>query len=253
MPYVTDTDQMLRYLDGTEEGRDLFRWDSLIVPADYTLPFSTTVFRDSVISHRRSVDFGTILEADFGAPVGIQSYCDFRVNDVYTVQTLKRNGAETKDTSERSIMRSGKFVKLGNDNQQYVGWVLWSYAGYSIGNPFHVRTLLKQAGQTAFAVDQDMLTRLLELKAFVDGVTLIISTTSNTPDALREPTVLLSAATDAGFMQRAMKRIDRDHYTDTLKTPTGNTRLWNIIFLQTFHDTEFFFTGGFCIPYRVPQ
>jgi hypothetical protein len=134
-----------------------------------------------------------------------------------------------------------------------VGWVLWSYAGRSLSGVIQVNTLLKQAGQTAFAVDQNQLIRLTQLKSFSAGVTLILSTTSATPDTLREPTVLLSATTDSGFIQRAMKRIDRDHYTDTVKTPTSNPRLWNIIYLQTFHDTEFFFTGGFCIPYRVPQ
>lgn len=258
VPFVSDTDYMLQYLDRSEDGAELFRSDNLIVPRDFQLPFTTAIFRDSVTGHTRTVDFGAIVNKDLGVPTGVQPTCYFRVTDLYQVRTRKIAGVDTTFIDgQRSVFRSGLFAKLGSDYEPFLGWVLWSYCGRgafeSSPATLQVLTTFAVLGQTASAYDQDQLVRLTNLKSVTDGATVVIRTTSNTPDNLREPAPILSAASDSGFIQRSMDRIDREHYVDTLKTPTGNKRLWNIIFVQTFHDTEFFFTGGYFIPYRVPQ
>lgn len=258
VPFVSDIDYMLQYLERSEDGVELFRWDSLIVPSNYKLPFTAAVFRDSVTGHTRTVDFNEVLMKDFGVPVGVQPSCYFRVTDLFQVRTRKIDGIDTTFVeSQRSLLRSGVFAKLGSDYEPFLGWVLWSYCGrgaFENGSAtLQVLTTFQILGQTPAAYDQEQLVRLTSLKSISNGATVVIRTTSNTPDNLREPSPILSAASDSGFMQRSMDRIDRDHYVDTLKTPTGNKRLWNLIYIQTFHDTEFFFTGGYFIPYRVPQ
>lgn len=253
VPYVVDKDEIQRYLDSTEIGRDLFRWDSLIVPMDYTLPFGSATWRDTVLSHERLTMIDVAKEpTDFGTPIGLKRTADISVTDIFGVRTRRIYTTDTNYIdADRIVVRQAKFLKLGSDLEPYVGWVLWSYRGAT--DPPRVSTLMKLPNQTAFAVDQDRLVKLTDIKTFTDGATLILNTTSIIQDTLRQPTLVLTAATDGGFVQRNMIEIDRRHYTDTLKTPTNNSRLWNLIFIQTFHDNEFFFTGGYCIPYRIPQ
>lgn len=258
VPFVSDTDYMLQYLDRTETGIDLFRWDSLILPADYTLPFTAATFRDSVVGHTRTNLFRAIANEEFGVPVGNQPACNFTISDIYDVRTRKINGVDTTYVdAQRTIVRSGKFVKLGSDFEDFLGWTLWSFAGRDVLPPsspvIQVTTTFQPVGQTAVAVNQNQLVKLTDIKSIASGTNVILKTISNTADSLREPAVILSAEDISGFGQRSMIRVDRDHYLDTLKTPANNKRLWNLILLQTFHDTEFFFTGGFIIPYRVPQ
>jgi hypothetical protein len=254
VPYVVDTDEILRYLDSTEVGQDLFRWDSLIVPADYTMPFSAAIFRDSVIGHERVTQIDSAQPIDYNTPIGVKLTSEIRITDKFTVRTRKILGVDTTYIeADRTLNRDGTMIKLGSDAEPYVGWVLWTYAGRRIGAALLLQTVMKKAGGTAFGVDQTALKRLTVIDTFTDGVTLILNTTSTSTDTIRQPTLLLSAATDGGFMQRNMKKIDRKHYTDTLKTPTDNPRLWNLIFIQTFNDNEFFYTGSYCIPYRIPQ
>lgn len=258
VPFVSDINHMMQFLDRTEAGQDLFRWDSLIIPADYTLPFTTAVFRDSVVGHTRSNQFDSIRYEEFGVPVGNQPACNFKISDTYDVRTRKIDGVDTTYVDDRrTIVRSGKFVKLGSDFEDFLGWSLWSFAGRDLLSPvaptIQVTTTFQPIGQSAVAVNQDRLVRLTESRTIASGTNVILKTISNTADSLREPAVILSAEDISGFVQRSMIRVDRDHYLDTLKTPANNKRLWNLILVQTFHDTEFFFTGGFIIPYRVPQ
>lgn len=258
VPFVSDNDNMLQYIERTDDGSQLFRWDSLIVPADYHLPFTTATFRDSVTGHTRTVDFGAIIDSNLGVPTGTQPTCYFRVTDVYQVLTRRAGSVDTTYVeSQRAVYRSGLFVKLGSDYEPYLGWVLWAFSGRGafLDNPatLQVLTTFEVLGQTPVAYNQDQLEKITTLKSIMNGATVVLRTTSNTPDNLREPSPVLSAASDSGFMQRSMDRIDRDHYVDTLKTPSGNTRLWNIIYIQTFHDDQFFFTGGYFIPFRIPQ
>jgi hypothetical protein len=253
VPYVVDKDEIQRYLDSTEIGRDLFRWDSLIIPMDYALPFGSATWRDTVLSHERLTTINIASEpTDFGTPIGIKRTADIKVTDIFGVRTRRIYATDTTYIdADRIVNRQAMFIKLGSDLEPYVGWVLWKYRGST--DPLRVLTLIKLPNQTASAVDQDQLVKLTDIKTFTDGVTLILNTTSIIHDTLRQPMLLLTAATDGGFVQRNMTKIDRQHYTDTLKTPTNNSRLWNLIFIQTFHDNEFFFTGGFFIPYRIPQ
>ena len=258
VPFVSDINHMMQFLDRTEAGQDLFRWDSLIIPADYTLPFTTATFRDSVVGHTRSNQFDSIRYEEFGVPVGNQPACNFKISDTYDVRTRKIDGVDTTYVDDRrTIVRSGKFVKLGSDFEDFLGWSLWSFAGRDLLSPvaptIQVTTTFQPIGQSAVAVNQDRLVRLTESRTIASGTNVILKTISNTADSLREPAVILSAEDISGFVQRSMIRVDRDHYLDTLKTPANNKRLWNLILVQTFHDTEFFFTGGFIIPYRVPQ
>jgi hypothetical protein len=255
VPYVVDTDEIQRYLDSTEVGRDLFRWDSLIIPANYTMPFTVAIYRDSVIGHNRTSQI-FILDSmvDYGVPIGLKKTAPVIISDVFTVRTRKILGVDTTYIeSDRRLTRRGSMIKLGSDAEPYVGWTLWTYAGRDTTTFLSVQTLMKKPGGTAFAVNQTTTRRISQIDTFSSGVTLILSTTSSSSDTVRQPTLLLSAAVDGGFMQRNMKKIDRKHYTDTLETPTDNPRIWNLIFIQTFNDNELFYTGGYCIPYRIPQ
>jgi hypothetical protein len=254
VPFVNDANEIQRYLDSTRIAQDLFRWDSLILPTPYTLPFSSALWHDTILRHERK----TIVKiddslTDFGNPIGKHLAGYVRVEDIFTVRTWRTYLADTNYIdNDRHLVRRGWFIKLGSDLEPYVGWVLWTYSGGDGTSTLRVHTTMKQPGEVEHSVDQFDSIRVHYMDSCADGATWILNTSSNVASSQPQPAVVLTAATDAGFIQRSMHQIDRQHYTDTLKTPTNNPRIWNLIFLQTFHDNEFFFTGGFCVPYRVP-
>jgi len=254
VPYVIDANEIQRYIDSTQIGRDLFRWDSLILPTPYALPFSSALWHDTVLRHERTVIIDVDDTAsDFGNPIGWKFAAYARVIDRYTVRTWRTYLADTNYLdNDRSLVRQGVFIKLGSDFEPYVGWVLWTFAGDDVSPVLRVNVTMKQPGGIEHSVSQTGLTRVQFMDSCADGATWILNTTSVIPSSQGQPAVVLTAATDSGFVQKIMKRIDIQHYTDTVKTPTNNPRIWNLLFFQTFHENEFFFTGAFCVPFRVP-
>lgn len=254
VPYVVDANEIQRYLDSTRIAQDLFRWDSLILPMPYTLPFSSALWRDSLLHHERHnvIQVDSFL-TDFGNPIGLHRAAYVRVEDVFTIRTWRTYLADTNYIdNDRHLVRQGWFIKLGTDLEPYVGWTLWNYCGGDGTSVQRVLTTMKLPGEVAHSVDQVGPVRVHYLDSCADGATWILNTTSAIASDLRQPALVMTAATDSGFIQKSMVRLDRQHYTDTLKTPSANPHIWNLIFLQTFHEDEFFFTGGFCVPYRVP-
>jgi hypothetical protein len=274
--YTTDQDEIIRLLSRSEPGRDLFRYDSLIIPADYTVPYDNgAVYRDSVTEHRRSIDVNiTPNRVNYWYPRGLQTEAIARVIDEFTVKTSVTSAdTVTYYTTDRNITRFAMLLQLGNEADPYKGWYLWGFSG---DEPSSIDVTVYPQGGVSFPGDGDIYAavpaantdysgnsgftfggakyiRLEDIDTLTDGGQIALETHAiNSGGNTRRPMVRISAADDDGFFFRTMTKIDRNNYVDTIKTPTNNSRIWNLIYMQTFHDTEFFFTGAHVIAFRVP-
>ncbi len=277
---VLDADEIRRFIATTEIGRELFRTDSLIVPDPYLRPGDTTIYSDTVIALERTISIDTISSsasgsdlADWGA-LGLLREGVATVQDRFTVVTRKLNipGA-TADTTTRTLVRMGLFLKLLNDSYPYLGWDLWAFNGTgtvsSSQTPLRVGvTVENDAGVELdqFRGDEDAYTisprkirttvRFIEIRQIpvtVGGVRFILDTDiRNTQSPARYYSLLSGSGPDRISMQM-MNQIDRATYLDTVFSPNPNPRLWNIMFLQAINDTINQFQRSWVIPYRVPQ
>ncbi len=273
-PFTTDVDEIKSLLTKSEMGRDLFRWDSLVIPTDYTVPYDDGTCRDSMLSHRRTIDVAiNSKRVYYWYPRGSQTEATATVTDEFTIQTRRVYSDTTiVDTTDRDITRYAFLLRLGGSGDLYKGWYLWGYNG---GGSTSIFVTVDPAGGTSFPGDGDIYHQIRsanadftadssytfggatylqydEIPVITDGEDLAIAAKSKFSGTVKRPLVRISAADENGNFSRNMIRIDRNNSVDTIRTPTVNPRIWNIVLLDTFHDTEFFYTGSHVFAFRVP-
>ena len=283
VPFVVDSDEIRRYIAEVPTAQELFRTDNLIVSDPYTVPYDSATYRDSVISVTRQqydVVFpgtnedgkdsdGNYILADYGS-LGFLREAAVVTEDRLTVQTLRIYNGDTLQEiiSDRRLKRLGFFLKLGNDSQAYVGWLLWGYNGV-YGNQVPLYITVKDSQNDTYPGDYNLYTdnpktlpssysfkRLTDLNQIVSGSKLVISTQTDDPSIPIRRIPYISAEDKNGYFTRPMTydglTLDnRKKYVDTLSTPYEKSGTWKIMFMQAFKDDEFFFLGCWCVPYRV--
>lgn len=263
---VIDENELERYINETEEGRELFRTEGLFPSAPYQSPGGSITIADTILDFKRTVtSFSSENFSDYGTLGMLREGVVF-INDKFTIQTTRQlNVTITVDTTIRNVNRNALFLKLGDDSRPFLGWKMWGYNGVSQSTlPVSVR-LQPDSGLIFFGdltsntisaksfAGGDKFIPMSNIRALFDGESLICSTsTANTVSPLRT-FQLLSFAEGSGFSSSAMNRIDRQTYLDTIQTPVNNPRLWNIIFFQAFNDSTLEFRSAWCAPYRIPQ
>ncbi len=263
---IHDVDAIKQYLQETEEGLELFRTNNLIVDTPYRLPFDDTEYRDFVDSVTRTIDVRIAGPFDFGH-LGFIQEALATVRDRFFVRTQKVLGPNiTEILSERDVTRYGYFLLLGDERHPFIGWKLWGFN--SLGEfDAPVRLSVKTLnGGISLAANFDAYTeqpiafssfpyiKLYEIDTLKNNDSLVLNVSPRNPQDPRRYYHLVSAASDAGFFTKAMSRIDPQHWADTIKTPSNNPRVWNIIFVQSFlNPPGRQYSRGWCIPYRIPQ
>ncbi|MFZ5981942.1 MAG: hypothetical protein ACOYVF_15075 [Candidatus Zixiibacteriota bacterium] len=286
VPFVVDEDEIARYVVEDVVARELFRTDSMITTDIYTMPFDdSATYRDSVIAVTRlqfEVVFpgangdgkdadGEYILSDYGN-LGFLREAYVEIMDKFTVQTLRFYNGDTiqEIISDRRLKRLGFFVKLGDDSQPYLGWLLWGFNGldgnympvnvtftdshansYSVGLVFYPDTSVVR-----FNSSRIYFKRLSNFTPITEGSNLIVTTQTNDAVTPTRRLQFISAAEDDGFMTRPMTFIGTNsegqyREIDTVKTPTMNRRTWNLIYMQSFKSDEFFFLGNWVVPYKV--
>jgi len=150
---VVDQEEIMRYVNESDVGLELFPNTNLINNAPYELAFdSGAVFRDVVDSVKRSITvdittnrlennfmnyyenigvdtFVTFMQ-DFGSPYFLSNDAEVTVEDKYYISTTRSMDGGT-DTSHhtRTVKQYGYFLKLGGDGQAFRGWLLIGYSG----------------------------------------------------------------------------------------------------------------------------
>jgi hypothetical protein len=266
---IDDEDEINRYLDATEEGRDLFRTDSLINSDPYVVPYDEgAVYRDFVDSVKRGIVRYTTppnRAHDYGA-YGLMRDAEWEVYDDFYVRTVRTSGDSISETSQMlRIVRYAYFLKLGDDNEPFTGWVLWGYNGGKAKSPASL-LVSREDGQSAFRgdgwnfrsfefIDSDTFhlvdslgnpydsikreeaesryayIRLDAIANIGDDKSLVFRSGDNAKASFYE---LISAETDSGFHQQQMLRTDSSRYIDTLSLPSPNKRIWNIVLMREF-------------------
>lgn len=287
VPYVIDEDEIARYVIEDVNARELFRTDNLITTDVYTMPFDdSATYRDSVIGVERlqfEVVFpgsngdgkdadGEYILADYGS-LGMLREAYLVAQDKFTVQTLRFYNGDTiqEIISDRRLTRYGFYLKLGDDSQAYLGWLLWGFNGvlgnnvpvgvnlvdshansYSVGSSFYSDRSVGSLGGSFFYYK-----RLSEIIPITEGSNIILTTrTSGTTPVRRVDFVSAAENINNGFMTRPMTYIGTNadgQYleVDTIKTPAVNSRTWNLVYMQSFKSDEFFFLGNWVVPYKV--
>lgn len=266
VPVVIDEDELIRYMNETEDGRELFRTDSLISSASYQTPFDNAVWRDSVIAHKRVMNANASKqEADYGS-LGMLKEGVVLVNDQFTVQTTRTfPDSVVVDTTVRTVTRDAFFLKLGDDSRPFVGWVMWGYNGIG-GETLPVNVWMMPDSSQQFFGDRNPNTLngkllrlggpfipLTDIRAITDGETIVCSTATANSQIPVRTFQILSFADRSGFTTSGMNKIDRKRYVDTIETPLGNPRLWNIIYFRSYDDQTRRILASWTVPYRVPQ
>ncbi|MCM2272872.1 MAG: hypothetical protein NDJ18_10020 [candidate division Zixibacteria bacterium] len=265
VPYVVDEDEIERYLTETEDGQELFRVNGIISPDPYLLPNDGATYKDSALSHVRRVSV-TLSDGliDYGS-LGYLREALAQVLDTFVVRTIRTKGSDIDTTeNKRGFARYGYFLKLGGDNQAYVGWVLYGYNGFGSRSGDELNIRLSWPGVSMAGFDHRLYPdslidpvlvqlgqgylKLSEFKTAAEGVSIAAEVTN------RFRLILTSEGPGNTFVNSAMSpTATTNFFVDTLTAPSPASRLYNLIVLHMLKDSTGV-TGrtGVFLPYRIP-
>ncbi|MEA3296789.1 MAG: hypothetical protein U9R56_02865 [candidate division Zixibacteria bacterium] len=283
---VYDYDELIRHITYSNEGKELFRTVNLIPDDPYIKPSDPeAVYRDFVDSVNRWFYVTTTPDSvvkDHGAPFWLTDDAEVVVCDEFFIHTERTYGDSTSyEYQSRKLERIAYFLRLGDFNQRFSGWIMHAYNG---GTPrgealleisreddtvfrgdelamqpftydkYTTVRYIDEQGQADIRVDTVLRAEsqfryiLLQDIARVDKGDILIFNSSDV-DA-QSQYQLLAAETDSGATLHLMHRFESDQYIDTVRTPDINNRLWEIVLLQEFTTTGHL-GSMWCVPYRI--
>ena len=273
-----DSDEILDYIESREDGAEFFRTDSLIVTVPYTKPGNDSVFTDFVDSVVRHVDIVPTednVEKDFGSPYWIKDDAEAVVTDSFFVRIRRVLGDDTTFIEQvRRIVRRAYFLRVGNANQDFGGWLMIGFDG---GHPRSqtVQFMKLQSGRSynADAWDYRQI-QYIQYKE-ITGDSVYIDTTrgysegyyrwlDSVPTVPRGQQLVFDGVnTDAstryqligwkgenGYGARAMHGPDAERYLDTIITPSDSLQAYRIVVFQEFKFPDRL-GAMWVVPYRV--
>ncbi len=259
--YVIDEEEIAAYIAQTEIGRDLFRADNLIVTSSFTTPFDGVLYLDSVMSHSTTMTVHVSDSAvDYDA-LGFLREAVAVVEDRFSMRTYRIDGIDTIVTNHvRGLSRSGFFLKLGNDSQDFVGWLLWGFragigpvivdAKVSTGENFRADDLYEDLLFRNSSLDTLGYARLTKMPLLKDASQMIVETTIRNAAASLRYFQLISGTDQDSLFTRPMTRIDAEHYVDTISIG-GNPRLYDLILIQSFNEATGAPYKSWVFPYKL--
>ncbi|MBK7140942.1 MAG: hypothetical protein IPH75_02535 [bacterium] len=265
VPYVVDENEVERYLLETEQGQELFRTEGIISTDPYTLPADSATYVDSAISHTRLINI-TLSDGLWEYEnLGIIREGLAKVIDTFLVRTRRVKGIDTLITdNRRGFVRYGHFLKLGNDAQEYVGWVLYGFNGFGSASGDELSIRLAWSGMSLTYFDHRLYTNTLKdslLKLLGPGYIKLTDMRSSTKGfnissevRNRFRLVLTNEGPNNSWENSAMSTTTTANlYRDTVQIPTTANRLYNLITLHMLGDSTSR-TGrtGVFLPYRLP-
>jgi hypothetical protein len=301
VPFASDEEVITRIIYETEQGQELFRTNNIFLDEPYTIPFDNSIYKVRVDSVIRDIDytinmcswdsFNVKICHEFENHVGLRRDAEVIIDDFFYLTYSKINGADTVDFSRvRLLTRIGFFLKLGNDGDAYLGWKLWGFnGGIPASGQFNI---LAENGEFFHSDFRDLDNfRFIEYRSSVrydnNGASYIAEDTTvretkfryQRLDAVGVPDVgdklylttnsvdnssyyqIISAKTNNGYEMSMSTRSDSSQYVDTLQIPTGNSKIWNFLFIQDIDryyiqggqppDTMGTNWFGWCVPYRI--
>ncbi|MBU0984498.1 MAG: hypothetical protein KKA42_11545 [candidate division Zixibacteria bacterium] len=271
VPYVVDADALTAYIQDTYQGKTLFKINGLIPSDTFTTPFDNAVYRDTMLSNKRSfttwyLDINTAddkLYADYG-PLGYVREASVEVTDEMTVQTTRTFAdSVVVDTTVRTLVRWGFFLKLGADNQDYLGWWLYGFNGYG-ETPPPLRVTLERYDGSTFpggislyreAPETDIISpafvKLTDIDTVVVSSDLKVTTFKSATSSITPFHTISGLSPDGPYTVVPARRPNSDTSQVTVEVPGRSADVWQVLFIQTFSDTGFVFRSSFCAPYAL--
>ncbi|MBD3257913.1 hypothetical protein GF377_05735 [candidate division GN15 bacterium] len=272
VPFVVDEDELIRYIEEDDIARELFSTAGLVDTASYTMPYDNAVYRDSLLALERTYLISVLppepesLWADYGV-LGMVREGGVVVRDRVTLQTTRDYGDSIRvDTTLRQIKRYGFFLKLGDDSEDYVGWLLWGFNGIGSYLP-QAETRVELFDGSSFSGDlslyRDIADKLVVPDTSCSQYFLKLSDVTQVPTGSRlvvqlsespsqpDPSSYVLAGRDtAGTFWRPMDRTN-EISVDTVRTPRTNPPTYNLLMVHEFDDDDFRYRGSWCIPYKM--
>ncbi|UCD64125.1 MAG: hypothetical protein JSW34_01445 [Candidatus Zixiibacteriota bacterium] len=279
VPYVIDEEEIMRYIVESDVGVELFRTDSLLPSNPYVIPDDPDAFYvDRVDSVTRIYDIYILVDnfgsedreyiQDFGPPIGVTRGAEATVTDNFYIRTIRYEGGDsTVYHMVRPVIRYGFFVKLGDDNQAFRGWLLMAFSG---GGPFARQSWLGTS--RVQGIRPDNTTFPADSVTYYDIPFLMIDITNRPWDTLEnylgrtrfsylwlngDPQVTriddgaqlrfrvtelgdstlfytLAGETTGDFAVSVLQPDSDSLPVASISTPSDNSRPWNVVYLQEF-------------------
>ena len=185
-----------------------------------------------------------------------------RITDRFQIQTTRTyTNTISYDTTTRMIERWAVLLKLGTDNQAYVGWLLWGFNGIGGAVPRVLSEIERYDGTkfrgdlsaydgTAKGTPQAGLPyiTLSSINQVVVGSRIVLRTIgkTGTPTGLYHK---VSGRDTSGYFTHQMVEVDTVGI-DTIIVSRDTSHRWHNLFVQDFSDASFQYLEGFCIPYQ---
>lgn len=262
VPIVVDADELVKFMESDIRGKQLFDWQTIVSPTPYTVPYQDGVRTDTVIRHARSyevlVNSNPDVVADWGE-LGMLREAFVSVRDTFEIQSTVAYATDTSiDTTKRTLNRGAFFLKLGDDAQDYAGWLMWGYAIADTGIAIDADIILYDGSSVPADLSlyiegkgsPHRYVRLDRLPEIVVGSRVVVRTSRSSSAS---PVYhLLSGRDTSGIFQHEMTRLDTINI-DTLRMPYGsqNPRQYGLFCLQQFDATDGAFRHAWATPFRV--
>lgn len=256
---VSQVDEIVRYINDSEIGRELFRTGSmeLITDDPYVLSWSDTVYADRVDSSKRTVDVSISDPVDFG--FGVFYTAEVTVIDRLYGTTTRSFNSQVVSTGAfvREFERFALMVKLGDNGQAFSGWLLEGYNGgtprdFVLNSETSTGELIIGSDDVTFVMGQYSRNGFRGLDNMIvipDGD--ILSSRAGT--LVFSPVVTWESPT--GYVTLGMERdiADTTRFVADLATPANNPRIYSTITVQSFTrvNGRVRFDGAWSIPFRI--
>jgi len=256
---VSQEDEIERYVTDSEDGKELFGAPELDSSWTFNLPDNDTTYTAMLVSTSRSVGINIPGVRDFG--IGNYYYGYATVVDGAVGIMRKQAGGRTVETEFRwNIQRVGFFVKLGDNNQSYSGWLLCGFYGGPPSNYVEIATLAGEEldnigsgvtlGERPY-VDPDYAFKDIdEIESIAKGSLIVVH---GCPSCA----VFANYESASGFQTENLTEGETDSlcFTDTLGTSASTDRFWSFMCLTRAcmsSDSTVTIVHSI-IPYRLDQ
>ena len=273
---ISDRDEVMRYIEESLDGRELFRTTGLINTDTFTLPADPAVYYDSVESINRTKVF---LAAPSDA---VKRYkepnltvrdAEVAVTDRISVRRYRIVGIDTTSAvATREFVRYGHFLKLGDDFKPFAGWKLFGFNGGIPGFPLSMT--VTGPGNNSIVVNSGLYTlfefaridtltgeftgfgfrsveaylRLDQIANFDGGGDIDVSVNSVTSQSSY---LLLGGQALSGSVTLRANRPVSDEYEMSFQSQFSPPYLWNLLVCQEYRGSSPSYVNWF-VPYRVP-
>ncbi len=236
VPFLSDTEEIERYIADSDLGHDFFRNDNIISGTPYFYPLdSNAVYTDTVTSKNRIIN--VIVSTSQNPDL---TYADVKVTDVFTISTTRIKAADTSVfESTRLFERNAYFEKLGDDGQRFSGWLIRGFNGRNV-TPGSVSNLFHSNTQIFNNIYDNSLGSEIGYKTLT-GIGSIIERI-NDGEILKAQMIpssgsfmqLLSAETQNGFVYEQFIADSTANSSIQFTTPSNRSQTWGIIIFEEF-------------------